>query len=144
MDQGEAQSKHQSSDSCADEEWNLPVEIDRGSVVIFTHRKTPYTLYKYPHLSILYDMQINDLENAPKLFCENIKIGYSNEYFVIALSSGAQAAFYSLTPEHAKRLMKYLSHEIEGYEKKHGDIHADWSPNVVSPVQKLNPPIEGS
>ncbi len=89
-------------------------------------------------------MTINELEKAPKLFCENIKIGYSNEYFVVALSSGAQAAFYSLTPEHAKRLLQYLRHEVDGYEQKHGVIHAEWNPNVVSPVQKLNPPTEGS
>lgn len=89
-------------------------------------------------------MHINDLEKAPKLFCENIKIGYSNEYFVIALSSGTQATFYSLTPEHAKRLHMYLTHELANFEKKHRAIQADWSPNVVSPVQKLNPPTEMS
>jgi len=89
-------------------------------------------------------MKINELEKAPKLFCENIKMGYTKEYFVIALSSGEQATFYSLTPEHAKRLKMYLSHEIEGFEKEHGVIQATWNPNVVSPVQKLNPPTEGS
>ncbi len=89
-------------------------------------------------------MKINDLEKAPKLFCENIKMGFTKEYFVIALSSGEQAAFYSLTPKHAKRLLKYLTHEIEGFEKEHGEIVADWNPSVVSPLQQLNPPIEGS
>lgn len=89
-------------------------------------------------------MNINDLEKAPKLFCENIKMGFTKEFFVIALSSGEQAAFYSLTPEHAKRLHMYLAHEIAGYEKEHGEIHATWNPNVVSPVQRLNPPAEGS
>lgn len=89
-------------------------------------------------------MKINDLEKAPKVFCENIKMGFTKEYFVIALSSGDQATFYSLTPEHAKRLQKYLSHEIAGFEKEHGEIKTEWTPNVVSPLQKLNPPIEGS
>ena len=89
-------------------------------------------------------MKINDLEKAPKLFCENIKLGYTKEYFVMALSSGDEAEFYSLTPEHAKRLLKYLTHEMERYEGVYGDIQSDWNPNVVSPVQRLNPPTEGS
>lgn len=89
-------------------------------------------------------MKINDLEKAPKLFCENIKLGFTKEYFVMALSSGEQAAFYSLTPEHAKRLLMYLTHELAGFEKEHGTITAEWSPSVVSPVQKFNPPSEMS
>lgn len=89
-------------------------------------------------------MKINELERAPKLFCENIKMGFTKEYFVVAMSSGEQATFYSLTPEHAKRFLKYLSHEVEEFEKAHGEITAEWNPNVVSPLQKFNPPIEGS
>lgn len=89
-------------------------------------------------------MKSEDLQKAPKLFCENIKLGFTPEFFVIGLSSGEQAAIYSLTPAHAKRLQQYLAYELSQYEKAHGDIQATWSPNVVSPVQKLNPPIEGS
>ncbi len=85
-------------------------------------------------------MKPEDLQNSPKLFCENIKIGFTPEYFVVGLSSGTQANIYSLTPEHAKRLLKYLTHEIEGYEKAHGEINAEWTPSVVSPLQKTNPP----
>ena len=86
-------------------------------------------------------MKPEDLQKAPKLFCENIKIGFTPEYFVIGLSSGTQSAIYSLTPHHAKRLQQYLSHEITQYEKKHSEIKADWNPNVVSPVQNINPPL---
>jgi hypothetical protein len=89
-------------------------------------------------------MKINELEKAPKLFCEKIKMGFTKEYFILALSSGDQAAFYSLTPAHAKRLMKYLAHEIQGFEKEYGEIKAEWTPHVVSPLQNMNPPIEGS
>lgn len=87
-------------------------------------------------------MSPEELKNAPKLFCENIRIGYSPEYFVIGLSSGAQAQMYSLTPEHAKRLKQYLEHEIQQYEQTHGEIKTAWNPNVVSPVQRMNPPNE--
>ena len=89
-------------------------------------------------------MQPEDLKNAPKLFCENIKVGYTPEYFVVGLSSGAQAQIYSLTPGHAKRLQQYLNFEIEKFEKENGVITAEWNPSVVSPVQKTNPPTEQS
>lgn len=89
-------------------------------------------------------MKPEDLQKAPKFFCENIKLGYTPEYFVIGLSSGAQSSIYSLTPAHAKRLKQYLSHEVEQYEKVNGEIKAEWNPNVVSPVQKLNTPGEMS
>ena len=89
-------------------------------------------------------MKPEDLQKAPKLFCENIKVGYTPEYFVMGLSSGHQAQIYSLTPGHAKRLLQYLQHEIEKFEKDHGEITAEWNPNVVSPVQKFNPPGDQS
>lgn len=89
-------------------------------------------------------MNPDDLKKAPKLFCENIKLGYTPEYFVMGLSSGAQAQIYSLSPGHAKRLKEYLIHEIQRFEKEHGEINAKWDPNVVSPVQKVNPPTEQS
>ena len=89
-------------------------------------------------------MKAEDLQKSPKLFCENIKLGFSPEFFVMALSSGSQANIYSLTPQHAKRFSEYLKHEIDIYEKQHGEIKAKWDPNIVSPVQKANPPSEMS
>lgn len=89
-------------------------------------------------------MKPEDLQKAPKLFCENIKLGFTPEFFIMGLSSGSQATIYSLTPAHAKRLQQYLDHEISRFEKENGKITAEWNPNVVSPVQKVNPPTEGS
>ncbi|MCF7815985.1 MAG: DUF3467 domain-containing protein [Candidatus Pacebacteria bacterium] len=85
-------------------------------------------------------MSPDDLQKAPKLFCENIRIGFTPEYFVVGLSSGTQSSIYSLTPAHAKRFLQYLTHEITQFEKANGTIVAEWNPNIVSPVQKLNPP----
>lgn len=87
-------------------------------------------------------MKPEDLEKAPKVFVENIRLGYSPEYFVIGLSSGTQASIFSLTPQHAKRLQQYLAHEITAFEKEHGIIKAAWNPKIVSPIQKLNPPSD--
>lgn len=89
-------------------------------------------------------MKPEDLQKAPKMFCENIKLGFSPEAFIIGLSSGSQVSIFSLTPQHAKRLQQYLTHEIAQFEKAHGEIKAEWNPNIVSPVQKLNPPDEMS
>jgi hypothetical protein len=87
-------------------------------------------------------MKSDDLKKAPKLFCESISVGFTAEYFVMGLSSGSQASIYSLTPQHLKRLREYLHHQIAEYEKEHGEIKANWNPNVVSPVQRMNPPSE--
>ncbi len=87
-------------------------------------------------------MKPEDLKQAPKLFCESINVGYTPEFFVMGLSSGSQAAIYSLTPQHAKRLAQYLMHQVAEYEKEHGAVKAEWSPKIVSPVQRANPPTE--
>ena len=89
-------------------------------------------------------MKQEDLKKAPKLFCESVSVAYTPEYFVVGLTSGSQGTIYTLTPQHAKRLAQKLQFEIGEYEKKHGEITAEWSPNVVSPVQRANPPQEGS
>jgi hypothetical protein len=87
-------------------------------------------------------MQPDDIQNAPKLFCEDITIATTQEFFVLGMRSGNQATIYSLTPQLAKRLAQHLAHRVSEHEKAHGEIKASWSPHVVSPVQKLNPPTE--
>lgn len=89
-------------------------------------------------------MKSEDLKNAPKLFAESINIAFTPEFFVMGISSGTQASIYTLTPQHAKRLHQYLSHQISEYEKENKEITAEWSPTIVSPVQRANPPMEGS
>jgi hypothetical protein len=80
-------------------------------------------------------MKSEDLKKAPKLFCESINIAFTPEFFVMSLSSGSQAGIYSLTPQHAKRLQQYLTHQIAEYERTNGEIKAGWNPNIVSPLQ---------
>lgn len=80
-------------------------------------------------------MKSEDFKNAPKLFCESINVAFTPEFFVMSVSSGSQASIYSLTPQHVKRLEQYLTYQIAEYEKVHGKINAEWSPNIVSPVQ---------
>jgi hypothetical protein len=87
-------------------------------------------------------MNLEDIQKAPKLFCEDITIASTKEFFVFGLRSGNQASIYSLTPQLTKRLLQHLEYRVKEYEKDHGEIRATWSPNVVSPVQKMNPPTE--
>ncbi len=89
-------------------------------------------------------MKPEEIKSAPKLFCESINIGYSPEFFVLAVSSGEQASMYTLTPQHAKRLHQYLAHQLAQYEKENGVINTKWEPTIVSPVQRMNPPRDGS
>ena len=80
-------------------------------------------------------MQPQNIEHAPKQFCESVTIGFSNEYVAMGMASGQSATVYALTPQHAKRLAQYLQHEVERFEKQFGEIDAQWSPNVKSPMQ---------
>lgn len=85
-------------------------------------------------------MKAEDLKRAPKLFCENVITGTAPDGFVMGLSSGNQAQFYAFSPAHMKKLQQKLAYEVAEYEKLHGEITAAWDPNVVSPVQRRNPP----
>lgn len=87
-------------------------------------------------------MKQEDIKKAPKAFCENINLAFTPEYFVLGLFSGSQGSLYTLTPQHAKRLQQYLAYQINEYEKKHGEIRAEWDPKILSPVQRANPPSD--
>lgn len=80
-------------------------------------------------------MKSEDLKKAPKVFCESINVAFTPEYFIVSLSSGDQSAIYSLTPQHTKRLQQYLTHQVVEFEKAHGEIVAQWTPNIISPMQ---------
>lgn len=80
-------------------------------------------------------MKPEDLKKAPKLFCESVNVAFTPEYFIISLSSGDQNSIYSLTPQHTKRLQQYLTHQVAEFEKVNGEIKAQWTPNIISPMQ---------
>jgi hypothetical protein len=89
-------------------------------------------------------MKKEDIKNSPKLFCESVSVAYTPEYFVMGVTSGNQGTLYTLTPQHTKRLQQYLEHQVKEFEAKHGEINAKWDSKIVSPVQRANPPQEGS
>lgn len=76
-----------------------------------------------------------DLNKIPKQFCENVLAGHSQENFVMLMSVGESATAYALTPQHMKRLLQSLTHQVEEYEAAYGPIDAKWSPGIESPIQ---------
>lgn len=76
-----------------------------------------------------------DLNKVPKQFCENITVGVSQETFVMGMLNGETGSFFVLTPQHMKRLVQYLGHQVAEYEKQYGEIKADWQPLTQSPIQ---------
>ena len=84
-------------------------------------------------------MKPEDIKKAPKIFCESINVAFTSEFFVMSLSSGSQTGIYALTPQHAKRLQQYLTHQLSEYEKVNGEVTATWNPNIVSPLQPKKP-----
>lgn len=80
-------------------------------------------------------MKSEDIKRAPKLFCESINVAFTPEFFVMSLTSGSQASIYALTPQHTKRLIQYLTHQMTAYEKENGAVDSEWKPQIVSPIQ---------
>jgi hypothetical protein len=80
-------------------------------------------------------MKSEDLKKAPKVFCESINVAFTPEYFIVSVSSGDESTVYSLTPQHTKRLQQYLTHQVAEFEKANGEVIAQWTPNIISPMQ---------
>lgn len=76
-----------------------------------------------------------DINKIPKQFCENITVAFSQEFFVMGMLTGENGVMYALTPQHMKRLLQYLTHQVADYEKSFGDINAQWQPGIQSPIQ---------
>jgi len=85
-------------------------------------------------------MKGNEIQNAPKAFCESVTVAYTPEFFAMRLLTGIEGDTYVLTPQHMKRLQQYLTHQISEYEKEFGAISATWEPGIVSPLQGLQLP----
>lgn len=79
-----------------------------------------------------------DLNKIPKQFCENVNIGATPEFFILAMLSGENAMTYALTPQHAKRLSQSLAYNIAEFEKRYGEIGTEWTPGIQSPIQILD------
>ncbi len=76
-----------------------------------------------------------DINKIPKQFCENVVAARSKETFILGMLAGENGTFFALSPEHFKRLVQNLTHQLGEYEKEFGKIDAEWVPGVQSPIQ---------
>lgn len=80
-----------------------------------------------------------DILKLPRIFCDNVKGGFSKENFVLGFFSGADVEMYAFTPAHAKRLAIWMNAQIGSYEKQFGEIDANLLKPTVSPIQFTDP-----
>ncbi|HCJ52167.1 MAG: hypothetical protein A3A29_00115 [Candidatus Ryanbacteria bacterium RIFCSPLOWO2_01_FULL_47_79] len=76
-----------------------------------------------------------DINKIPKQFCDNVVVARSKESFTIGMLAGENGTFFALSPEHFKRLVQNLTHQLAEYEKEFEKIDAEWVPGVQSPFQ---------
>ena len=79
-----------------------------------------------------------DINQLPKQFCESVFAGHGQENFTLVLFTGGNPIAFALTPQHMKRLVQSLEHQLEEYERKFGMIDAKWSPGIESPIQSTD------
>ena len=76
-------------------------------------------------------------KNVPKVYCDNTNMaiaGGTGDMFLLALLSGGNAQVFAFTPEHMKRCMQMVSHNVQSYEDAHGEIKTEnWTPEMKSP-----------
>ena len=76
-------------------------------------------------------------KNVPKVFCDNANMAIAEgngTMFMLALLSGGNAQVFAFTPEHAKRFMQLITHNVKTYENAHGTIDTpEWTPEMKSP-----------
>jgi len=83
--------------------------------------------------------RLNDefFNSVEKVFPDAFKVVANEEIFLMGVQIGEEGEAFALTPAHAKRLMQHLSHAVKQYEEAYGEIKAQWSPLVVSPIQPV-------
>ena len=81
----------------------------------------------------------NDMMGLPRIFCDNVKGGFSKEHFVLGLFSGLDVEMYALAPAHAKRLAIWMAAQVKAYEGQFGDIDANLLKPTISPIQFSDP-----
>lgn len=84
------------------------------------------------------------MHNAPKLFCDNMRTSFNDEFFLLEAMSGEVRHVFAITPAHAKRLVQMMQFNVAEFEKEYGEIKAEWPPKVPSPIQSTDLLGDGS
>lgn len=88
-------------------------------------------------------MNTNDnLLKAQKQFIDSVHGGFTEDHFILAMSSGATGTVYAMTPKHMKRFSQWAAYQVAEFEKKHHEIETEWVPGTKSPIQFDGAPEE--
>jgi len=82
-------------------------------------------------------------QRLPKLLLEATRVAYTAKTFFIALKNGANMSVQAVDPAHMKQIVQSFQHQLKEYEKKYGEIKAEWNPNILSPLQLKKPKKDG-
>lgn len=74
-------------------------------------------------------------QKLPKVVLEATRVGYTDKHFFLALKNGLNVVVQAIDPAHMKQIVQSLQHQLNEYEKKYGEVKAEWNPNVLSPIQ---------
>ena len=74
-------------------------------------------------------------QKLPKLLLEASKVGYTDKHFFIALKNGLNVSVQAVDPAHMKQIVQSFQYQLKEYEKKYGEVKAEWTPNMKSPIQ---------
>lgn len=78
-------------------------------------------------------------QKLPKVVLEATRVGYTDKHFFIALKNGLNVVVQAVDPAHMKQIVQSFQHQLKEYEKKHGEVKAEWNPNTLSPIQLKKP-----
>jgi len=92
-------------------------------------------IYSFTSNLTYMDLNAIDINKLPKQYCDNVVAARTKESFVMGLLAGEAGSFFAFSPQHFKRLVQNLAHQLSEYEKEFGVVDAQWSPGVASPIQ---------
>lgn len=72
-------------------------------------------------------------EEQIKYFCDNVELRHTSEYFQLHVESGNTSLIFTMSPEHAKRLVLALAHHVADFELNHRTLNTTWAPKIASP-----------
>lgn len=78
-------------------------------------------------------------QKLPKLILEATRVAFTEKHFFVAIKNGLNITVQAVDPAHMKQIVQSFNHQLEAYEKKYGEVKAEWSPNMLSPIQLKKP-----
>ena len=68
------------------------------------------------------EIETLDINKVPKEFADGMIGGHSKEFFTFLITVGNKIHGFATTPAQFKECAKWMTKQVESYEKKHGEI----------------------